>query len=176
MFNAKYYSVICKCGHVGRKRSYTCVKFPIKAHSAYEAESIARNIPRVKHGSATAILKITEIDYSTFARILFENSLNPYLHCHSDEESEEKGQEEDTESEESLGYNNEFPDDGAPEHSAVIGSTCNLRAGAGYNYKVVTVLEQGTPITVIGEVSKGWYHISCEAGEGYIGTRFVDFG
>jgi hypothetical protein len=92
------------------------------------------------------------------------------------EESEEKGQEEDTESEESLGYNNEFPDDGAPEHSAVIGSTCNLRAGAGYNYKVVTVLEQGTPITVIGEVSKGWYHISCEAGEGYIGTRFVDFG
>ena len=92
------------------------------------------------------------------------------------EESEEEGQEEDTESEESLGYNNEFPDDGAPEHSAVIGSTCNLRAGAGYNYKVVTVLEQGTPITVIGEVSKGWYHISCEAGEGYIGTRFVDFG
>ena len=91
MFNAKYYAVICKCGHVGRKRSYTCVKFPIKAHSAYEAESIARNIPRVKHGSATAILKITEIDYSTFARILFENSLNPYLHCHSDEESEEKG-------------------------------------------------------------------------------------
>ena len=58
----------------------------------------------------------------------------------------------------------------------MIGSTCNLRAGAGYNYKVITVLDQGTPITVIGEVSKGWYHISCEAGEGYIGTRFVDFG
>ena len=58
----------------------------------------------------------------------------------------------------------------------MIGATCNLRAGAGYNYKVVTVLEQGTPITVIGEVSKGWYHVSCEAGEGYIGTRFVDFG
>ena len=73
-------------------------------------------------------------------------------------------------------YNNEFPDDGASEHKAVIGSTCNLRAGAGYNYKVVTVLEQGTPITVIGEVSKGWYHVSCDAGEGYIGTRFVDFG
>ena len=92
------------------------------------------------------------------------------------EESEEESEEEVTESGDDLGYNNKFPDDGASEHKAVIGSTCNLRAGAGYNYKVVTVLEQGTPITVIGEVSKGWYHVSCEAGEGYIGTRFVDFG
>ena len=91
-------------------------------------------------------------------------------------ESEEESEEEDTDSGDDLGYNNKFPDDGASEHKAVIGSTCNLRAGAGYNYKVVTVLEQGTPITVIGEVSKGWYHVSCEAGEGYIGTRFVDFG
>ena len=92
------------------------------------------------------------------------------------EESEEEGGEEDADSDDGLGYNNKFPEDGASEHKAVIGSTCNLRAGAGYNYKVVTVLEQGTPITVIGEVSKGWYHVSCEAGEGYIGTRFVDFG
>ena len=92
------------------------------------------------------------------------------------EETGEESQEEDTDSDDGLGYNNEFPDDGASEHKAVIGSTCNLRAGAGYNYKVITVLDQGTPITVIGEVSKGWYHISCEAGEGYIGTRFVDFG
>ena len=92
------------------------------------------------------------------------------------EETEEEDKEENTDSDESPSYNNEFPDDGASEHKAVIGATCNLRAGAGYNYKVVTVLEQGTPITVIGEVSKGWYHISCEAGEGYIGTRFVDFG
>lgn len=90
--------------------------------------------------------------------------------------SEETEEEENTDSDDSPSYNNEFPDDGASEHKAVIGATCNLRAGAGYNYKVVTVLEQGTPITVIGEVSKGWYHISCEAGEGYIGTRFVDFG
>jgi cobalamin biosynthesis protein CobT len=92
------------------------------------------------------------------------------------EETEEEDKEENTDSDDSPSYNNEFPDDGASEHKAVIGATCNLRAGAGYNYKVVTVLEQGTPITVIGEVSKGWYHISCEAGEGYIGTRFVDFG
>ena len=92
------------------------------------------------------------------------------------EEAEEEDEEENTDSDDGPSYNNEFPDDGAAEHKAVIGSTCNLRAGAGYNYKVVTVLEQGTPITVIGEVSKGWYHVSCEAGEGYIGTRFVDFG
>lgn len=85
-------------------------------------------------------------------------------------------EEEDTESEEGLGYNNEFPDDGASEHKAKIGSACNLRAGAGYNYKVITVLDPGTPITVIGELSKGWYHISCEAGDGYIGSKFVDFG
>ena len=90
------------------------------------------------------------------------------------EENEEESQEEDTD--DGLGYNNVFPDDGAAEHKAVIGSTCNLRAGAGYNYKVITVLEQGTPVTVIGEVSKGWYHVSCEAGDGYIGTKFVDFG
>ena len=90
--------------------------------------------------------------------------------------SEETEEEENTDSDDSPSYNNEFPDDGASEHKAVIGATCNLRAGAGYNYKVVTVPEQGTPITVIGEVSKGWYHVSCEAGEGYIGTRFVDFG
>ena len=92
------------------------------------------------------------------------------------EETEKEDEEENTDSDDSPSYNNEFPDDGASEHKAVIGATCNLRAGAGYNYKVVTVLEQGTPITVIGEVSKGWYHVSCEAGEGYIGTRFVDFG
>jgi hypothetical protein len=92
------------------------------------------------------------------------------------EETEEEDKEENTDSDESPSYNNEFPDDGASEHKAVIGATCNLRAGAGYNYKVITVLEQGTPVTVIGEVSKGWYHVSCEAGDGYIGTRFVDFG
>ena len=55
--------------------------------------------------------------------------------------AQDNGEEEDEEEEdEGPSYNNTFPNDGASEHSASIGSTCNLREGAGYNYKVITVL------------------------------------
>ena len=57
--------------------------------------------------------------------------------------------------------------------SATINATCNLRGGEGYDYPVLTVLPQGTAVTVIGEVGQGWCHIQTEFGEGYVGSQFV---
>ena len=57
--------------------------------------------------------------------------------------------------------------------SAVINATCNLRGGEGYDFPVLTVLPQGTAVTVIGEVGEGWCHIQTEYGEGYVGSQFI---
>ena len=57
--------------------------------------------------------------------------------------------------------------------SATINATCNLRGGEGYDYPVLTVLPQGTSVTVIGEVGEGWCHIQTEYGEGFVGSQFV---
>ena len=57
--------------------------------------------------------------------------------------------------------------------AASINATCNLRGGEGYDYPVLTVLPQGTAVTVIGEVGDGWCHIETEYGEGYVGSQFV---
>lgn len=60
------------------------------------------------------------------------------------------------------------------EYQAEILETCNVRKGAGYEFEVVTVAEQGETVTVLGGADGGWYHVITESGEGYIGTKFIN--
>ena len=78
----KYYSVITKCGHVG-KRNYIPIKFAIIAESGKEAAKIARQFPRVKHNHKDAILEVKEIDFSEYLEIIELNCNDPYLKCRS---------------------------------------------------------------------------------------------
>ncbi|GHU60840.1 hypothetical protein FACS189445_1370 [Spirochaetia bacterium] len=64
----KFYSVRCKCGHVGRG-NYIPLDFPIYAESATAAAAIARNKGGVKHHHQDAILAIEEIPYEKFIQI-----------------------------------------------------------------------------------------------------------
>ncbi len=81
----KYYEVIAKCGHVGKKY-YVPIKFAVVAKSGKDAAKIARQIPRVKHHHKDAILKVTKIDYETFLELKEINSKDPYLKCSSKQE------------------------------------------------------------------------------------------
>ena len=81
----KYYKVVTKCGHVGR-RFYVPVQFAIIAESGKEAARIARELPRVKHQHKDAILQVKEISYEEFQAINEVNKNDPYLQCHSKQE------------------------------------------------------------------------------------------
>lgn len=81
----KYYEVIAKCGHVGKKH-YVPVKFAVEAESGKEAAKIVRQFPRVKHGHKDAILNVNKIDYERFLEIVEMNNNDPYLKCHSRQE------------------------------------------------------------------------------------------
>ena len=83
--NFKYFKVVCKCGHVGR-RGYVPIQFPIRAESAKKAAAIARQIPRVKHNHKDAILDVCEIDYELYITMLKLNENNKYLRCSSKQE------------------------------------------------------------------------------------------
>lgn len=83
-----YYKVICKCGHLGRKK-YIPISFPVKATSGKEAAAIARYFPRVKHEHKDAILMVKEMSYSEYLELIEINNNDPYLHCHSRREQNE---------------------------------------------------------------------------------------
>ncbi|MBP3897303.1 MAG: SH3 domain-containing protein [Mogibacterium sp.] len=57
--------------------------------------------------------------------------------------------------------------------TAVILETCNVRKGAGYDYEVVTVAEEGASVTIIDDEGQGWVHVRTENGDGYIGRKFI---
>ena len=78
----KYYIVIAKCGHVGR-RKYVPVNFAIKAESGKEAARLARQIPRVKHDHKDAILSVRDVDVEEYIEMLDMNNNDPYLQCRS---------------------------------------------------------------------------------------------
>lgn len=78
MKKIKYFSVTCKCGHVGGKKKFIPIKFPVKAESKKKAAEAARNIPRVKHHQA-CILDVREISYSDYLNLIEENNKDPYL-------------------------------------------------------------------------------------------------
>ena len=82
----KYYSVICKCGHVGANRFYIPIEFGVIATSKKEAAEKGRWIPRCKHHQKDCILNVKEISYSEFLVLNKKNRRDPYLQCHSIQE------------------------------------------------------------------------------------------
>lgn len=78
----KYYKVVTKCGHVGRK-FYIPIAYAVVADCGREASAIARNIPRVKHDKKYAILSCEEISYDEYLEVVRINSNDPYLKCHN---------------------------------------------------------------------------------------------
>lgn len=56
----------------------------------------------------------------------------------------------------------------------VTGSGVNVRAGPGTDFAVLTQVEMGTRVTVLG-LEDGWARVRLPDGrEGYISTRFVE--
>lgn len=78
----KYFMVIAKCGHVGKKH-YIPIKFAVVAESGKDAAKKARQIPRVKHNHKDAILDVKEITKEEFFEIKHINENDPYLKCKS---------------------------------------------------------------------------------------------
>ena len=85
MNEAKYFKVVAKCGHVG-KRNYVPIAFAVVAKSRKDASRVTRNIPRVKHNHKDAILSCEEISYEEYLDLSEINKKDPYLNCHSTHE------------------------------------------------------------------------------------------
>ena len=81
----KYFMVIAKCGHVGKK-NYIPIKFAVIAESGKEAAKKTRGYSRVKHNHKDAILDVKEVSYEEFLEIKEMNNNDPYLKCHSKQE------------------------------------------------------------------------------------------
>ena len=81
----KYFMVIAKCGHVGKKH-YVPIKFAVIAKDGKEAAKMVRQFPRVKHDHKDAILNVNKIDYERYLEIVEMNNNDPYLKCHSRQE------------------------------------------------------------------------------------------
>lgn len=65
----RFYSVVCKRGHCGRKQ-YVPIKFAIAAQNAIEAMDKAKEMPAVKHGqSIISCLEISFHDYCNMRRV-----------------------------------------------------------------------------------------------------------
>lgn len=56
------------------------------------------------------------------------------------------------------------------------GSGLNCRAGAGYNYRVITVLANGAKIDLRGIGHADWQPIVCAGRKAYVLKMYVDFG
>lgn len=78
----KYFRVIVKCGHVGKK-NYIPIKFAVVAESGRDAAKKVRQFPRVKHDHKDAILDVRCITLEEFLEIKEINDNDPYLKCHS---------------------------------------------------------------------------------------------
>jgi len=76
----KFYEVVAKCGHVGRK-NYALKSFPVKAEDGREAARKARDLPRVKHHHKDAIKEVREICEEQFYELILMNDSDPYFHC-----------------------------------------------------------------------------------------------
>ena len=78
----KYFKVVAKCGHVGRKH-YVPVAFAVEAETGKEAAKLTRFFPRVKHDHKDAILDCKEVSYEEFQELKTINLNDEYLKCHS---------------------------------------------------------------------------------------------
>jgi hypothetical protein len=81
--NLLYFAAVCKCGHGGAgnfgRGYYVPVTFHIMAVDAKSAAKIARNMPRVKHHSKTAILEIRKIDREEYYALKKQNDNDLFL-------------------------------------------------------------------------------------------------
>ena len=84
----RFYKVICKCGHVGRKH-YIPIPFAVRARNGKEAALMARYFPRVKHDRKDAVLSCKEISEEEYQELNEENEGNPYLYCKNIQEQRE---------------------------------------------------------------------------------------
>ena len=84
----KYYEVIAKCGHVGKKH-YVPVKFAVIAEDGKEAAKMVRDFPRVKHDHKDAILNVGEIDKDLYFEGLEKNRAIRYFSCYNVQEQRE---------------------------------------------------------------------------------------
>ena len=82
----RYYSVKCKCGHVGANRFYIPIEFGVIAASKKEAAEKGRWIPRCKHHQKDCILEVRELTRKEFLDLNERNRHDPYLSCHSIQE------------------------------------------------------------------------------------------
>ena len=82
----KYYIVIAKCGHVGR-RHYIPVAFGVCANSGKDAAARARFLPRVKHNFKDAILFVKEVDKGTYLKRRTINFYDLYLNIEDNTEN-----------------------------------------------------------------------------------------
>ena len=85
MTEKKYFKVLAKCGHVG-KRNYVPIAFAVIAKSRKEASKATRSFPRVKHDHKDAILSCDEITFEDYLELYENNRKDPYLNCHSTHE------------------------------------------------------------------------------------------
>ena len=76
----KYFKVIAKCGHVG-KRHYIPIAYAVVAKSAHEASQAVMKYRRVKKHMKSAIISCAEISKEDYNTLKEENDNNPYLHC-----------------------------------------------------------------------------------------------
>lgn len=76
----KYFKVVAKCGHVGRKH-YVPIAFAVEAESGKEAARLTRDFPRVKHTQKFAILNCIEISFDEYEELREINSKDEYLKC-----------------------------------------------------------------------------------------------
>ena len=81
MKEQKYYSVTCKCGHVGGKKCYIPITFVVIAESKKDAANKARWFPRCKHHHKDCILSVQELTFEEFEKLKMYNSNDPYLIC-----------------------------------------------------------------------------------------------
>ncbi|GHU62897.1 hypothetical protein FACS189445_6080 [Spirochaetia bacterium] len=73
----KYFSVRCKCGHVG-KGNFIPLEYPIYAATAKDAAAIARNKGGVKHHHRDAIISVEEIAQEQYQLLRRAQSADPY--------------------------------------------------------------------------------------------------
>ena len=78
--NLLLFSVVAKCGHVGRD-FYAEKTFAIQAENGRHAAAIVRRFPRVKHHRKDAILSVEKISRERYDEIKQQNYADPYFRC-----------------------------------------------------------------------------------------------
>jgi hypothetical protein len=78
----KYYEVVAKCGHVGR-RNCIMIHFAVMAHDGKQAAARVKKYKRVKRDHKDCIQSVTEISFEQFMTLRAKTDADPYLHSKS---------------------------------------------------------------------------------------------